>query len=181
MDRQRWAGPTQQPNGRGLPSPSPVVPATYDSGRSQPDEGGSTEAARYDFQNRPLRMRGVGSPLDWEKGVACLRQQRRPPGIPEHRWKLFVAHCITVHRPRYRGAQRAAEVGWSTGSPFGFRYQRPIDHLGSSGLLWDLAGGTIMQVLRNTMTIVLGMGSCVFSVGVPLGRRQYCHGTDRKP
>jgi hypothetical protein len=131
----------------------------YEGTQSRPHQEASTEPLRSDPNS--ARNDGVpphGVPLDWIRGVACLRQQRRPSGIPEHRWRLFVADCVRFIDPHYPWAQRAAEVGWATGSLFGSRYQRPIDHIGSSGLLWDLAGGTIMQVSRDTVTIVSANG-----------------------
>jgi hypothetical protein len=153
-----WALPTpsSSPMAESLDHPPRDTPVSviYDDDRFQPDKGASIEAAHYDFQSGPAEDARCRLPLDWVRGVACLRRQTRPSGIPVHRWKLFVADSVRFMDPQYPWARRAAEVGWTTGSLFGSRYQRPIDHIGSSGLLWDLAGGTIMQVSRDTVTIV---------------------------
>ena len=149
-----WTSAANAETALDLPSGGPAG-VFYEGTESRPHHEASTEPPRT--EPTIVRNGGVprhGIPLDWIRGVAFLRQQRRPSGIPEHRWKLFVADCVRFIDPQYPCARRAAEVGWATGSLFGSRYQRPIDHNGSSGLLWDLAGDTIMQFSKDTVGIV---------------------------
>jgi hypothetical protein len=85
-----------------------------------------------------------GVPLDWAQGVAILQLRPRPSGIPGHRWRLFVDDV-----KRFIGtswAERAAQLGWDIAELFGSHFATPHEHLGSSGLLWNLAGGQIVRI-----------------------------------
>jgi hypothetical protein len=140
-----WALPAHSgsPMSETVAGPSVVVPVPviYD-GHGSADISEPTECA-------PSRR----IPQEWIRGVACLRQQSRPSGVPEHRWRLFVADCVRFIDPRYPWAERAAELRWETKALFGFRYERPLDHLGCAGLLWDLTGGAIVQFYNDNATI----------------------------
>jgi hypothetical protein len=46
-------------------------------------------------------------------------------------------------------AVRAAQIGWTTESLFGCYWSRPLDHLGSAGLLWHLVGGRLVRLHRD--------------------------------
>jgi hypothetical protein len=85
-----------------------------------------------------------GVPLDWAQGVTILQMRPRPSGIPGHRWRLFVDDSRRFISSPW--AERAAQRGWHIDELFGSRYETPHQHLGSSGLLWNLAGGQIVQI-----------------------------------
>jgi hypothetical protein len=85
-----------------------------------------------------------GAPIEWMRGVAILQQRPRPLSIPAHRWRLFVDDS-----KRFLGsplAERAAQLGWNIAELFGSRHATPHEHLGSSGLVWNLSGGEIVQI-----------------------------------
>ena len=85
-----------------------------------------------------------GVPLDWTRTVEILQLRPRPSGIPGHRWRLFVDDFRRFISSPW--AERAAQRGWHIDELFGSRYETPHQHLGSSGLLWNLAGGQIVQI-----------------------------------
>jgi hypothetical protein len=85
-----------------------------------------------------------GVPLDWAQGVAILQLRPRPSGIPGHRWRLFVDDSKRFVSSPWAG--RAAQLGWDIAELFGSRHETAHEHLGSSGLLWNLAGGQIVQI-----------------------------------
>jgi hypothetical protein len=47
---------------------------------------------------------------------------------------------------------------WDAESLFGYRFERPIEYLGSAGLLWNVAGGEIVQLYRTGAAIMAGNG-----------------------
>jgi hypothetical protein len=54
--------------------------------------------------------------------------------------RQFVASPLT---------RRAAELGWNASGIFGSLYPNPHEHVGSSGLVWSVAGGRILQIHRD--------------------------------
>jgi hypothetical protein len=98
-----------------------------------------------------------GVPLDWARGVAVLQLRPRPSGIPGHRWRLFVEDCRRFVASPW--ASRAAELGWTADGLFGSQYASPQEHIGAAGLIWNLAGGQIVQLYRDGATFVTENGS----------------------
>jgi hypothetical protein len=91
-----------------------------------------------------LHGRPHGVPLDWAQGVAILQLRPRPSGIPGHRGRLFVDDVKRfIGTPQ---AERAAQLGWDIAELLGSHYETPHEHLGKSGLLWNLAGGQIVRI-----------------------------------
>jgi hypothetical protein len=85
-----------------------------------------------------------GAPIEWIRGVDILRQRPRPLSVPAHRWRLFVDDSKRFLSSPL--AERAAQLGWNIAELFGSRHETAHEHLGSSGLLWNLAGGQIVQI-----------------------------------
>jgi hypothetical protein len=88
--------------------------------------------------------------------VAILQLRPRPSGIPGHRWRLFVEDCRRFVASPW--AKRAAELGWTADGLFGSQYRSPHEHVGTAGLLWNLAGGQIVQLHRDGATFVTENG-----------------------
>jgi hypothetical protein len=119
-------------------TPVTLPPEVYDVGPSgRAPETSPCYARRADERPR-------GAPLEWTRGVDILQQRPRPLGIPAHRWRLFVDDCKRFVASPW--ARLAAEFGWNAGGLFGGRYAVPHEHIGSSGLVWSLSGGRILQV-----------------------------------
>jgi hypothetical protein len=87
------------------------------------------------------------APVEWIRGVNILQQGPRPLGIPPHRWRLFVEDTKQFVASPW--ARRVAELGWTANELFGSRYTSPHEHLGSSGLLWSMGGGQLVQLHRD--------------------------------
>jgi hypothetical protein len=102
------------------------------------------------IENAGERPHGV--PLEWVHGVEILKIRPRPSGVPVYRWRVFVDDCERFITNPW--ARRAAELGWDAGGLFGSRYPVPQEHIGSSGLLWSLAGGRILQIHRDGADIL---------------------------
>jgi hypothetical protein len=88
-------------------------------------------------------------PADWEMGVARLHHQRRPAGMLQHAWQLFLDDC--EHFLGHGWAERAAELRWDSVALFGSDPKRPADQAGA-GLVWRLAGGTITAIYTDWAT-----------------------------
>jgi hypothetical protein len=88
-----------------------------------------------------------GVPLEWNRAVGILQLRPRPSGIPGHPWRLFVDDFKRFLRCPW--AERAAQLGWDIADLLGSHYPTPHEHLGSSGLLWNLGGGQIVQVYAD--------------------------------
>jgi hypothetical protein len=68
-----------------------------------------------------------------------------------------LAHSRQVNRTQFVAspwARRAADLGWDADELFGSRFSSPHEHLGSSGLLWNLGGGRLVQLYRDGAAFV---------------------------
>jgi hypothetical protein len=150
-----WAlpAPPSAPMPEILSSPASIAPASdaCAGGLSPRDIPASTEALRAyaEVATDDASTRRV--PFDWVRGVELIQLRPRPLGIPGHRWRIFIEDCRRFVASQW--AERAVELGWDTPSLFGSRFQPPHEHLGSSGLLWNLAGGEILRLHRDGATI----------------------------
>ena len=93
-------------------------------------------------------------PLGWIEGVASLAYGRPPADIPPHQWRQFVDDCKSFLSPSENWAERAAKLGWDARTLFGCR-NRPLDHLGSAGLLWVINGGRLLELHRDWAVVEL--------------------------
>jgi hypothetical protein len=98
------------------------------------------------------RGRPHDAPVEWLRGVNILQQRPRPLGIPPHQWRLFVEDTKQFVASPW--ARRAADLGWDADELFGSRFSSPHEHLGSSGLLWNLAGGQLVRLHRDGAAFV---------------------------
>jgi hypothetical protein len=92
-------------------------------------------------------------PIDWVRGVACLDSDRPPNDVPRHRWRQFVDDCKNFLSPSENWAERAAQLGWHAMALFGCAPKRPLDYLGSAGLLWAINGGRLLELHRDWAVI----------------------------
>jgi hypothetical protein len=150
-----WAlpAPPSTPMPEVLSSPASIAPVSdvYAGGLSPWDIPASTEALRADAEVATDDASTRRVPFEWVRGVALLKGRPRPTGIPQHRWRLFVEDCVRFLASPW--AERAAELDWDASSLFGSRFQPPHEHLGSSGLLWNLAGCEILRLYKDGATI----------------------------
>jgi hypothetical protein len=92
-------------------------------------------------------------PVDWVQGVACLDSDRPPNDVPRHRWRQFVGDCKNFLSSSENWANRAAGLGWDAMALFGCAPKRPLDYLGSAGLLWAINGGRLLELHRDWAVI----------------------------
>jgi hypothetical protein len=92
-------------------------------------------------------------PIDWVEGVACLDPNRSPNDVPRHRWRQFVGDCKSFLSSSEKWANRAAGLGWDAMALFGCAPKRPLDYLGSAGLLWAINGGRLLELRRDWAVI----------------------------
>ena len=95
----------------------------------------------------------VAIPIDWLQGVARLNPDHPPNDVPRHRWRQFVDDCKKFLRPSENWAERAAKLGWDAMALFGCAPKRPLDYLGSAGLLWAINGGKLVELHRDWAVI----------------------------
>jgi hypothetical protein len=91
-------------------------------------------------------------PVGWMVGVAALVRRSPPTDVQPHRWERFVHDCVNFLAAKENGAERAATLGWDDLALFAAR-TRPLDHLGSAGLLWHVNGGRIVELHRDWAVI----------------------------
>jgi hypothetical protein len=120
-------------------------------------------------ERRAAPERRVSIPIDWVDGVASLDDRHPPSDIPRHRWRQLVGDCRTFLSSSDHWAERAARLGWDAMALFGCAPKRPLDYLGSAGLLWAINGGKLVELHRDWAVI-----------DVPLQTRQRL-GSDRRP
>ena len=92
-------------------------------------------------------------PIDWVQGVACLDPDRPPNDVPRHRWRQFVDDCKNFLSSPEKWAERAAGLGWDAMALFGCAPKRPLDYLGSAGLVWAINGGRLLELHRDWAVI----------------------------
>ena len=92
-------------------------------------------------------------PIDWLQGVACLDPDRPPNDVPRHRWRQFVTDCKGFLSSPDNLAERAARLGWDAMALFGCAPKRPLDYLGSAGLVWAINGGRLLELHRDWAVI----------------------------
>jgi len=89
--------------------------------------------------------------IDQYRGAA---DPDRPPNtVPRHRWPQFVDDCKNFLSSPEKWAERAAELGWDAMALFGCAPKRPLDYLGSAGLLWAINGGKLLELHRRWAVI----------------------------
>jgi hypothetical protein len=92
-------------------------------------------------------------PIDWVQGVACLYPDRPPNDVPRPRWRQFVDDCKSFLSSPEKWAERAAGLGWDAMALFGCAPKRPLDYLGSAGLVWAINGGRLLELHRDWAVI----------------------------
>ena len=101
---------------------------------------------------RPEPTRAHLIPVDWVAGVACLDDRNPPSDVPRHRWRQFVEDCRAfLNSPEW--ASKAARLGWDAMTLFGCAPKRPLDYLGSAGLLWAINGARLAELHGNWAVI----------------------------
>jgi hypothetical protein len=90
---------------------------------------------------------------EWGTGIARLAYDRAPSDVPLTRWRQFCEDCYAFISPPENWAERAAMLGWDALALFGCYRTRPLDHLGSAGLLWAVNGGKLVELHRDWAVI----------------------------
>jgi hypothetical protein len=92
----------------------------------------------------------------WLEGVQRLDYVRSPPAVPPIRWQLFLGDCHSFLSSSEKWAERAAALGWNALALFGCHRTRPLEHLGTAGLLWAINGGKLAELHREWAVIERG-------------------------
>jgi hypothetical protein len=90
---------------------------------------------------------------EWIEGVQRLDYVRSPPAVPVIRWHLFLGDCHSFLSSSENWGERAAALGWNALALFGCYRARPLEHLGSAGLLWAINGGKLVELHRDWAVI----------------------------
>ena len=98
-----------------------------------------------------LESRGIVQ--KWMGGVQRLDYVRCPAAVPLIRWHLFLGDCHSFLSLSANWAERAAALGWNALALFGCHRSRPLEHLGSAGLLWAINGGNLVELHRDWVVI----------------------------
>jgi hypothetical protein len=102
------------------------------------------------------RVAASGTPSivqQWIEGVERLDYVRSPTAVPLIRWHLFLGDCHRFLNSSENWAERAAAHGWNALALFGCHWTRPLEHLGSAGLLWAINGGKLVELHRDWAVI----------------------------
>src|ERR1700724_1922379 len=86
-------------------------------------------------------------------GGAPPNPDHPPNDVRRHRWRQFVADCKNFLSSPENWAERAAKLGWDAMALFGCAPKRPLDYLGSAGLLWAINGGKLVELHRDWAVI----------------------------
>jgi hypothetical protein len=98
----------------------------------------------------------------WLKGVQRLDYVRSPPAVPPMRWQLFLGDCHSFLSSSEKWAEHAAALDWNALALFGCHRTRPLEHLGSAGLLWAINGGKLAELHRDWAVIARANARQIF-------------------
>jgi len=118
-------------------------------------------------ESRHAALESGGVVQQWIDGIQRLDDVRCPTTVPLVRWHLFLGDCHRFMTSSENWADRAAALGWNSLALFGCHRTRPLDHLGSAGLLWALNGGSLVQLHRDWALIEgreIGRSTCITAV-----------------
>jgi hypothetical protein len=101
----------------------------------------------------PAESASHGIVRQWIEAVQRLEYVRSPPAVPLIRWHLFLGDCHGFLSSPENWAERAATLGWNALALFGCYRARPLEHLGSAGLLWAINGGKLVELHRDWAVI----------------------------
>jgi len=101
----------------------------------------------------PAESESRGIVQQWIEGVQRLDYVRCPIAVPLIRWHLFLGDCHSFLSSSENWAERAAALGWNALALFGCHRTRPVEHLGSAGLLWVINGGNLLELYRDWVVI----------------------------
>jgi hypothetical protein len=90
---------------------------------------------------------------EWLEGVERLDYVRSSTAVPIIRWQQFLGDCYSFLSSSENWAERAAALGWNALALFGCHCTRPLEHLGSAGLLWAISGGKLVELHRDWAVI----------------------------
>jgi hypothetical protein len=108
--------------------------------------------ARLNLNGLPAELLSGRIPPHWVDGIARLESHRVPKEVPAHRWRQFINDCHTFLMAKENWAERAAGLGWDDLELFGC-CRRPLERLGSAGLLWAINGGRLVELRRDWAVI----------------------------
>ena len=106
-----------------------------------------------DTESTPQNLSLGRVPASWAEGIARLEDRPRPPDIPSPWWHLFLADCHSFMNSSENWPERAVTLGWDAIALFGCRRTRPLEYLGSAGLLWAVNGGKLVELRRDGAVI----------------------------
>jgi hypothetical protein len=131
----------------------PVKPAKKEADRTR--DATTCERARsviVNLNGLPAELLSGRVPPHWVDGIARLESNRVPREVPAHRWRQFITDCHTFLLAKENWAERAAGHGWNDLELFGC-CPRPLERLGSAGLLWAIKGGRLVELRRDWAVI----------------------------
>jgi hypothetical protein len=103
-----------------------------DSKRKSPNRHGPIRAGRLSSPHLPLSLARTTTSAFSRKPILNLSR---------------LTLSISGH------AHRAAALGWNALALFGCYRSRPLEHLGSAGVLWAVNGGTLVELHRDWAVI----------------------------
>jgi hypothetical protein len=133
-----------------LPLPRQGADATPDPDAAEQTYPGPVAKAP---DTLPAELENRRIPQQWVDRVVCLDYNRPPAGVPLIRWRQLIDDCHKFLAADENWAERAAILGWDAFALFGCHRSRPLEHLGSAGLLWAINGGKLVELHRDWAVI----------------------------
>jgi hypothetical protein len=138
-----WSMPPQAPE---------IASVTIANSNVDAKEQPSVRDAKFS-DRAPAESESRGIVQQWIEGVQRLDYMRCPTAVPLTRWHLFLGDCHSFLSSSEKWSERAATLGWKALALFGCHRTRPLEHLGSAGLLWAINGGKLVELHRDWAVI----------------------------
>jgi hypothetical protein len=129
----------------------PVKPAKQEADHTT-DVIACEQARSVNLDGLPAELLSGRIPHHWVDGIARLKSHQVPRDVPAHRWRQFINDCHKFLVAKENWAERAAGHGWNDLELFGC-CRRPLERLGSAGLLWAISGGRLVELRRDCAVI----------------------------
>ena len=114
--------------------------------------------AAVQFEERAAIIEeGSGARREWAEAFAQLDCARPPADVPSRRWRQFIDDCGRFLDDGWPA--RAIALGWKPLDLFGADRVKPFARVDQAGLLWLIAGGTLVALTATTATIETQTGA----------------------
>jgi hypothetical protein len=155
--RERWCDKSDQSDKRSAEATGAAAFGRLCRFGRSPDPAGTMDIWGSAQEERAAVIEYDGrAPRNWAEALARLDPDKPPSGVSPHRWQRFINDCGRFLDGGW--AEKAAALGWGPLQLFGCDRKRP-SYVPNRGLLWEVNGGTVVDLRRDRAIIEIRGGA----------------------